>query len=137
MGVNSFYDTKKERDDLRIKKCIYHVVLFILPTLILLGIWELMARNQIEYSAPPHLRFLSYYTVLNLISFVFMYFAHKLLGAIAYIVPAGLFLGVLPMLSKLDDSIILSALIYLPLFISSFVHTTGFIVYQKWIDKSN
>ena len=120
---------------MRISTIIYYVVLFILPIFILLSIGAFLARNQIGDSTPLPLQVLGYYTALTLISFVSMYFAQKHFGVFAYIFPAGLFFGVLPMLFKMDDSIILSALICLPLFISSFVHTTGFLVYQKWIKK--
>ena len=122
---------------MRVKKIIYHVVLFFIPMLIILGILALSTGRQSDFS-PFNNVVLGYLAVVSLISFALTYPAQKSLGTFAYIIPAVLLIPVLfyiwlSVIENPEFGMIL--VIWYPFFISCLVYITGFIAYQKWILK--
>ena len=122
---------------MRIKKFVYHAVLFIAPVLIMHSIVWLSSRYQtdLNYSLEIYVRVLAYLVILNSASFFAMHRVHKNVGMLAYVIPALLSTPILfaCFLVKFTDNSpdIVFYWVCVPLFISSLVYTTGFMVYQK------
>ena len=124
------------------KKYVYHISLFFLLMIIMyvMIFYKSQDGTQFKFSIFMHICILGYFTVFNLICFFVMYNVCKYGDKIAYVIPA---LFSIPVLltyfeKKFSDNSpgIEYFWISRPLFVSTRVCTTGFLVYQKWIDKS-
>jgi len=125
------------------KKIVYHAFLFFIPIIVIYitGLIDSQNGTKIEVSVSIQICILGYFTVLHLISFFVMYQVCRKGEIMPYIIPALLFIPILFAYFEIKFTDNTPDIIYYwvcrPLFFSSLVYTTGFLVYKKWIDKSN
>ena len=125
------------------KKIVYHVFLFFIP-LIIIYITNLIDSKygtQLEVSMMIQIYIFGYFAVLHLISFFVIYQVCRSGEIMSFIIPALLFIPILFAYFEIKITDNTPDIVYYwvcrPLFFSSFVYTTGFLVYQKRIAKSD
>ena len=123
---------------MRIKKTLYFIVLFLLPIFLLCGIIyydHTSIEDAVFEFTPVVLIVLGCLLVLHIISFIIMFLILESSVFFAYLIPACAFISFLYF--RGSEAWMLLYAFSLPTAISTFVYTTGFLVYRKWINKAD